>query len=218
MKVFLFLFVFLAFFPGYFFLQSLKIEKQHLSSQLIEDLPANDPFTFAGPKAPEEVNVIIEIEKDTRSRYVYNSNSKSISLSETSFYPLSIPGDYGIIPSTFGRDQNPLGVIVLSTDSAPPGTLINVKPIAVLVVEEESKRRSVIIGVPIADIRYKNVFEIADLQKDTREAVVEYLNNIKTLHGRPAKLLGYEKSDAAKRVVELGMEAYEKNKDNAKVE
>ncbi|MCK5018846.1 MAG: inorganic diphosphatase [Candidatus Peribacteraceae bacterium] len=214
MKTYILFLGFVALGIGSYFLieDNLSQIAEENSPKLTAEILPEDTLETAGPNAPDEVNVIIEIERGTKSRYKYDAEAKRLMLFETSYYPLNFPGDFGTILGTTIRGGEALGIIVLTIDSAPPGTFISVRPIAVIVSEEKSQRINTIVGVPIADIRYKNVNEIADLQKEQKDALINYLGNVHTLKGRPARLIGYEKSGTAKRIVELGIEAYEKIK------
>lgn len=164
-----------------------------------------------GPDAPEVVHVVIELQEGTQSRYVYNEEEELLQLEETPFHELNMPGDYGYIPQTLTRGGGLLGAVVLTTDPVPPSTLVKARPIAVIIADEGNQMRTSILAVPIADIRYRDVKEIADLQAEDKEAVIDYINNYRSLQGRPAASVTYDGAEVARRVIELAMRAFKSN-------
>ncbi|MBT3293178.1 hypothetical protein HN512_05060 [Candidatus Peregrinibacteria bacterium] len=170
-----------------------------------------DPRTVPGPMAPEVVNLVVQIQQGTQSKYVLDTKSGILSLDDIPYHQLNLPGDYGVIAKTLGRDGKELGVIALTTDPAPAGTLIKVRPIGLILADEGSSTRNIIISVPIADIRFRDVYEISDLQKEDKDSIVSYIKDYKTLKGRPAKVISNEDSKTTKHIIELGISAYNRS-------
>lgn len=175
-------------------------------------LQKNDSRTVIGANAPEIVHVLIEIQQGTQSRYEYDSEEEILRLVEAPYHELLLPGDYGVLPQTFTRGGGLLGAVVLTTDPTPQGTLLEARPIAVIIADEGSVVRTTILAVPVADIRYRDVYEIADLQLDDKNAVIDYIQNYRSLQGRPAVSVSYDKAEVAKRIITVAMEAYAKTR------
>lgn len=178
-------------------------------AQVVEPVK-EDPRQFIGNAAPDTVHAVIEIQQGTQSRYVYNVQQEVLELVEAPYHELNMPGDYGTIPQTLVRGGGLLGVIVLTTDSAPYGTLLEVRPIAVVIADEGTGVVNTILAVPIADIRYRDVEEVADLQQADKDAIIEYIRNYRSVQGRPAVSASVESSATAKRLIEVAHEAYAK--------
>ena len=71
------------------------------------------------------------------------------------------PGNYGFVPHTLSGDGDPVDVLVCNTRALVPGCVINVRPIGVLVMEDNAGQDEKIIAVPSPKLtlRYENVTE-----------------------------------------------------------
>ena len=58
------------------------------------------------------------------------------------------PGNYGFVPHTLSADGDPIDVLVCNTRPLVPGCVINVRPIGVLVMEDNAGQDEKIIAVP----------------------------------------------------------------------
>ena len=73
------------------------------------------------------------------------------------------PQDYGFIPGTFASDDDPLDVLVLITNPTQPFTIVSVKPIGVLLMEDEKGLDEKILAVALNDPFYHNYDDIVQL-------------------------------------------------------
>jgi len=104
------------------------------------------------------INVIIEIPAGTNEKTEYNYSKKRFEVEEVEGKKRSIdflpyPGNYGFIPSTYmdpekGGDGDALDVLVLS-ETLKRGTIIEVKPLAILELLDDGEIDSKIIAIPI---------------------------------------------------------------------
>ena len=53
--------------------------------------------------------------------------------------PMTYPGNYGFVPHTLSDDGDPIDVLICNTRPLVPGCVINVRPIGVLVMEDNSR-------------------------------------------------------------------------------
>jgi inorganic pyrophosphatase len=67
-----------------------------------------------GKTAPEIVNGIIEIPKNTRAKYELDKESGLLRLDRVLYASMYYPANYGFIPKTFCDDGDPLDILVLS--------------------------------------------------------------------------------------------------------
>src|ERR1700761_3010159 len=57
-----------------------------------------------GDRAPQLVNAVIEIPKDSVNKYEYDKQLHVFRLDRTLFSPVHYPGDYGFLPCTLGNE------------------------------------------------------------------------------------------------------------------
>ena len=119
-------------------------------------------------KNPYEI--IIEISKGSSVKYEYEDGK--LKVDRFLNVPFVYPFNYGYIPFTMGRDNDPLDAVVLC-DPLIPGSLINCKLIGALETADENGEDNKFIFVPINKVsnRSKHIDDLDDLS-------IEELNKI----------------------------------------
>ncbi len=69
-----------------------------------------------------EVDVIIEISKNSHIKYEYDKDRNIIRCDRILHTPMKYPFNYGFIPNTLSEDGDPLDVVVLMDDELVPGS------------------------------------------------------------------------------------------------
>ena len=120
------------------------------------------------------LNAVIEIPAGTNKKVEYNKTSKSFEIDKIdgqdriiNFLPYL--ANYGFIPSTCSDlknrgDGDPLDVLVLS-ESVPTGTIIEIKPIAMLKLLDSGELDYKVIATPY-DIN-KRILDVKNLEELT---------------------------------------------------
>uniref|UniRef100_A0A7C4DBI0 Inorganic pyrophosphatase n=2 Tax=Staphylothermus marinus TaxID=2280 RepID=A0A7C4DBI0_STAMA len=159
-----------------------------------------------GDKAPEEVNVVIEIPMNSNIKYELDKETGVLFVDRILFTSMIYPFNYGFIPNTLEEDGDPVDVLVLSYDPLTPGSVIKVKPIGVLETEDEKGRDAKIIAVPIEKIdpRFENIRDIDDIPNSLKERISHFFEHYKELEkGKWVKVIGWKnREEALKRIRE----------------
>jgi inorganic pyrophosphatase len=82
-----------------------------------------------GPRAPEEINVVVEIPQGSRNKYEYDKALNIFRLDRALHSPIYYPGDYGFVPRTLAEDDDPLDVLILVIQPTFAGCLVVARPI-----------------------------------------------------------------------------------------
>ncbi len=117
------------------------------------------------------VNAVVEIPAGTNHKIEINKENGKFENDSVNGHIriiefLPYPGNYGFIPSTVmekerGGDGDAMDVLILS-ESDPTGTVIEIKPIASLLLRDEGEMDTKIIAVPVDSSR--NVLQVFDYQ------------------------------------------------------
>src|SRR6195952_4463085 len=92
-----------------------------------------------GVNPPVEVNVVVEVPIGGEPiKYEMDKASGALMVDRFLYTAMRYPGNYGFIPHTLSGDGDPCDVIVANTRALVPGAIIAVKPVGVLVMEDES--------------------------------------------------------------------------------
>lgn len=132
----------------------------------------------------EEMNVIVEINKGSHNKYEIDKETGLIALDRANYSSAPYPFDYGFVPQTLWDDGDPLDVVLLSTYPLLPGTLVHVRPVAVLEMIDSGESDYKIIGVPVNDKRWEDTKDIADINKHTLKEISHFFETYKVLKGK----------------------------------
>ncbi|MEM3839205.1 MAG: inorganic diphosphatase [Candidatus Micrarchaeaceae archaeon] len=163
-----------------------------------------------GPKAPEVVNIIVEIPKGSGNKYEYDKKRNLIRLDRVLFSAVYYPGDYGFIPKTMSDDGDPLDAIVLLEKPTYPGVLLEARVIGVLMMEDTGEMDEKILCVIDKDPRYKEQKDISDVREHTLKEIANFFETYKKLEGKETKILGWKDAKAARKIIEESIAKYNK--------
>src|SRR5262245_18241854 len=108
------------------------------------------------------VDAIVEIPRGSPSKYEFSLTTRPIRLDRVLFSSVHYPGDYGFIPGTRCDDGDPLDVLILVEEPTFSGCQVRVRPIGVLLMQDEKGGDEKILGVPVADPRFAEVRDLSD--------------------------------------------------------
>jgi len=102
-----------------------------------------------GKNPPEDVNVIIEVPLGGQPiKYEMDKEAGTLVVDRFLYTPMSYPGNYGFVPHTLSDDGDPIDVLVVNTRELVPGCVINVRPVGVLIMEDNAGQDEKVIAVP----------------------------------------------------------------------
>jgi inorganic pyrophosphatase len=137
----------------------------------------------AGEKAPEEVNVFIEIPQGGTTKYEIDKESGILMADRFVHGAMFYPFNYGFVPGTLDGDGDSIDVLVISTYPVAQGCAIKARVIGGLVMEDEAGSDTKILAVPIKKIdpTYADVESIDDLPKIVRDKIKNFFDHYKDL-------------------------------------
>lgn len=158
-----------------------------------------------GKNPPEDVNVIIEVPVGGEPiKYELDKDAGTLFVDRFLHTPMRYPGNYGFVPHTLSGDGDPVDVLVCNTRALVPGCVINVRPIGVLIMEDDGGADEKIIAVPSPKLtrRYDGVHEYTDLPEITRQQVEHFFAHYKDLeNGKWVKIGGWHDAAHARKMI-----------------
>ena len=162
----------------------------------------------AGKNPPEEVNVFVEIPQGSPIKYEIDKESGVVMVDRFMHTAFSYPFNYGFIPQTLADDGDAVDVLVLSTHAVQAGSVIPVRPIGLLEMEDEAGLDNKILAVPTTKVDpfYANVNDITDLPEATKAMIKHFFERYKDLEkDKWVKLNNYLDRKAALEDIKKGM-------------
>ncbi|WP_442581767.1 inorganic diphosphatase [Mesorhizobium sp. ASY16-5R] len=166
-----------------------------------------------GKNPPHDVNVIIEVPVGGEPiKYEMDKEAGTLFVDRFLHTPMRYPGNYGFVPHTLSGDGDPIDVLICNTRELIPGCVINVRPIGVLIMEDNAGQDEKIIAVPSPHLtkRYEKVHNYTDLPQITLDQVAHFFEHYKDLEpGKWVKIGGWQDADRAREMI---VEAIERAK------
>lgn len=167
----------------------------------------------AGRDLPDEINVIIEITKDSEPvKYEVDKESGAMFVDRILSTPMRYPCNYGYVPRTLCGDGDPVDVMVVLPLSLVPGSVVRCRPVGVLKMTDESGEDAKIIAVPVPKVfaGYAHVTDISQVSKHWLERIGHFFEHYKDLDsGKWVKIDGWEGVEAARREILDSIARYE---------
>ncbi|MEJ2771324.1 MULTISPECIES: inorganic diphosphatase [unclassified Stygiolobus] len=154
-----------------------------------------------GKKAPDEVNVLIEIPMGSNIKYEYDEEEDVVKVDRVLYTSMMYPFNYGFVPGTLEEDGDPIDVLVITSYPIMPGTAIEARPVGILYMRDEEGEDAKIIAVPKdkIDPGYSNIRDIIDLPEAVKNKIVHFFEHYKELEpGKWVKVSGWGSTNEAK--------------------
>jgi inorganic pyrophosphatase len=182
----------------------------HLLRRLFSSDHAQEPAMrieaiATGNNPPHDVNVIIEVPIGGEPiKYEMDKEAGTLFVDRFLHTSMRYPGNYGFVPHTLSGDGDPIDVLVCNTRELVPGCVINVRPIGVLVMEDNAGQDEKVIAVPSPQLtkRYEKTFNYTDLPQITLDQVAHFFEHYKDLEpGKWVKIAGWQDADHARQMI-----------------
>jgi len=163
-----------------------------------------------GKNPPDEVNVIIEVSVGGEPiKYEMDKAAGTLVVDRFLYTAMRYPGNYGFIPHTLSEDGDPCDVLIASTRAIVPGAIMSVRPVGVLMMEDEAGMDEKIVAVPSRKLtkRYDKVESYTDLPDITIKQIEHFFEHYKDLEpGKWVKVVGWRDAAEARRLILEGIE------------
>jgi inorganic pyrophosphatase len=163
-----------------------------------------------GDNPPNDVNVIIEVPVGGNPiKYELDKEAGTLVVDRFLYTPMAYPGNYGFVPHTLSDDGDPIDVLVCNTRQLVPGCVINVRPIGVLIMEDNAGQDEKVIAVPSHALtrRYDHVLNASDLPEITLKQIEHFFEHYKDLEpGKWVKIGDWHGAEDARRLISEAIE------------
>jgi inorganic pyrophosphatase len=170
-----------------------------------------------GKNPPDDVNVVVEVAIGGEPiKYEMDKEAGTLVVDRFLYTPMRYPGNYGFVPHTLSDDGDPIDVLVANTRPIIPGAVINVRPVGVLKMMDESGGDEKIIAVPSPKLtqRYVNVHNYTDMPTITLEQIQHFFEHYKDLEpGKWVKVQGWGDAAEARKLIQEAIERARSAKD-----
>ena len=157
---------------------------------------------------PDSFEACIEISKGSKNKYELDKDSGLLRLDRILYTSTNYPQNYGFIPLTYAMDNDPMDVLVLSSEPIVPLALVDAYPIGVLYMEDQGKYDEKIIAVAKGDPFYNTYKDIKELPQHILMEVSHFFRVYKELENKETLVHQIEGKEKAIKIIEEAIKRY----------
>ncbi len=151
---------------------------------------------------------VIEITKGGKMKYELDKETGLLVLDRILYTSTHYPANYGFIPRTLADDGDPMDVLVLSSESLLPMSLVRCYPIGVITMNDNGSGDEKVIAIPYTDPTYNGYKSISELPAHIFEEMQHFFRVYKELENKPTSVSEVHDVEEAKQVVQRSIENY----------
>jgi inorganic pyrophosphatase len=147
---------------------------------------AQNPWHLVSPgdDIPNMVNAIIEIPKGSRAKYELDKETGMLLLDRVLYSSVHYPANYGFIPRTYCDDNDPLDIMVFSSEQIYPLTIVRAKIIGVMRMIDNGEADDKLIAVAANDMSVKHINDINELPEHFTRELRHFFEEYKRLENK----------------------------------
>jgi inorganic pyrophosphatase len=123
---------------------------------------------------------------------------------------MQYPLNYGFIPHTLSNDGDPVDVLIANNIPIIPGAVVRVRPIGMLVMEDEAGEDEKVLTVPVDALHpyYSNVSSYRGLPQILLDQIAHFFAHYKDLErNKWVEIKRWAEADEACRMIEAAIRA-----------
>ncbi len=165
-----------------------------------------------GKDVPNNVNCIIEIPAHSDPvKYEVDKESGAVFVDRFMATAMFYPCNYGYVPHTLSEDGDPVDVLVVTPHPLISGSVIQVRPVGVLKMADESGFDAKVLAVPVSKLtdRYNHITDINEMPESLLNQISHFFEHYKDLEkGKWVKLEGWGDANDAKTEILSSIERF----------
>ncbi len=166
----------------------------------------------SGNDVPNDINVIIEIPAHSDPvKYEVDKDSGAMFVDRFMNTAMHYPCNYGYIPHTLSKDGDPVDVLVVTPYPLIPGSVIQCRPVAVLLMTDESGDDAKVLALPNKKLCtvYKDWDRVRHVPPMLLDQIAHFFEHYKDLdEGKWVRVGGWGSLEDAKKEILEGVEMH----------
>lgn len=156
----------------------------------------------------DECNAIVEIPNGSRAKYELHKDSGLLMLDRVLYSAMYYPANYGFIPQTYGEDNDPLDILVLSKIDVVPLCIVPARVIGMMEMIDNGENDEKIIAVAAGDPSYGHLHDISDLPDHLISELRNFFEDYKKLENKTVEVDEFQNKTEALKIISEAIERY----------
>ena len=152
---------------------------------------------------------VVEISKGSKMKYELDKETGLLRLDRVLYTSTHYPANYGFIPRTYAKDNDPLDVLVLCSGDILPMSIVDCYPIGVITMLDNGAPDDKIISIPFNDPTYSSYKDISQLPAHVFDEMKHFFSVYKTLESKDTAIDEVKGVLDAVSIIEDAIKAYE---------
>lgn len=157
---------------------------------------------------PHSFRAIIEIPRGSSNKYEIDKGSGLLKLDRVLSSAVFYPANYGFIPQTLAEDDDPMDVLVFSSEDIPPLCICEARVVGLMTMFDEGEADHKIISVLISDPVYADYQKASHFPRHTFKMLKRFFEDYKTLEGKTVEVDEIMPAEAAYPIIEASLSRY----------
>ena len=160
---------------------------------------------------PKDFIAVVEITKGSKKKYELDKETGLLKLDRILYTSTHYPANYGFIPRTYAQDNDPLDVLILSSEEIDPLVLVRCYPIGVIKMVDNEHLDEKIIAIPFSDPMYNSYKDITELPSHVSEEMRHFFTVYKALENMSTAVQEVGDSKEAEKIIASALQSYNNN-------
>ena len=175
-------------------------------------LTVNHPWHGAhyGEKAPIVVNALIEIPQGSRSKYEVDKYTGLLRLDRVIYSSFHYPINYGFIPQTLAKDNDPLDILVICSQSIQSLCLVEANVIGNMQMIDNGIPDDKIIAVAAKDPSVNHITKMEELPQHFLLELRNFFEQYKVLENKKVEIDNFQDKSTAHKIIKEAIDFYKK--------
>jgi len=161
-----------------------------------------------GDGAPQTVTALIEISQGSRTKYEIDKKTGLLKLDRIIYSSFHYPVNYGFIPQTLGLDNDPLDILVISSQSIQPLCLVEATVIGNMQMIDTGDKDDKIIAVAAKDPSVNHIKDVSELPRHFFNELKNYFEQYKVLENKQVQIDNFQNKEEAFLVITEAIDLY----------
>jgi inorganic pyrophosphatase len=145
-------------------------------------------------------NAIVETQRGSRVKFSYDTETGQFRAKKLLALGYVFPFPFGFLPSTRGADGDPIDVLLLTDAVLPMGTLVELKPLGIIEIEQNEDGRRVrndrLLGAPLLEGDEGRIERLSEVSERLVYEIEEFLVGYQRAENKQVRIIG--RGDAGK--------------------
>ena len=161
---------------------------------------------------PHKIPAYIEVSKNSRFKYDWDDKLNTLVLDRILHSSVVYPYNYGFFPQTLCDDGDPLDVLVMCDGELLPGSVVFVRPICYMIMEDEKGQDEKVLAVVDKDPRLDEIKTMNDIPKHIIHEITNFFETYKILEkDKWVKVGNWKNKEETLQLIRDSNETYKQN-------